>query len=157
MITNYLSTGGFQVSIKRLPGTEFYTQKASIPGVSSNPTKGVTPLNPYFEPGDDLTYEDLNLEFIIDEDMNNYIDILDWIKSNTSPETSTQYKKEGKTKSQISIIVLNSAKRPVVEITYYDCFPISLSEITLDSNNSDVQYAKANAVFKYNYKDVIKL
>lgn len=155
MINNYLSTGGFNISIKRMPNVSFFTQKATIPGLSASGITAPSPLNKYFEPGDELGYEDLTLEFMIDEKMFNYIEVQKWLVGLTSPQSTNQYKElkssEFGLKSDITLIILNSHKNPVVKVTYYDCFPISLDSVQMDTNNSDVAYAVANASFKYNY------
>ena len=114
-----------------------------------------SPLNKYFEPGDELEYEDLTLEFIIDEDMKNYMEVHAWLVGLTSPQHTDQYKalknSEFGIKSDITLTILNSHKNPTVQVTYYDCFPIGLSSVQMDATNSDVTYAVANANFKYNY------
>jgi hypothetical protein len=158
MINNYLSTGGFNLSIRRLPNVEFFTQKANIPGITSSAVQLPAPTNPYFEVGDTISYEDLDVSFIIDEDMKNYMEVFKWLTSITAPQNSDQYKdiKASKygLKSEISLIILNSHENPVVKITYYDCFPVSLSSVQMDINNTDVTYAEGNATFKYNYYTV---
>jgi hypothetical protein len=155
MINNYLSTGGFILSIKRMPNVEFFTQKATIPGLSASAITTPSPLNQYFEPGDELGYEDLTLEFVIDEDMKNYMEVHDWLVGLTSPQSTDQFKalknSEFGLKSDITLTILNSHKNPTVQVTYYDCFPIGLDSVQMDTNNSDVTYAIANGSFKYNY------
>ena len=161
MITNYLSPLEFIVTVTRLPNVEFFMQRASIPGISSNPVSHSTPFNPVFEGGDKLNYDDLNLSFIVDENMSNYLEIFNWIKGYSFPENHNQYKNISESqnglKSDISIKVLNSHKNPTVLIDYKDCFPISLSEVVLDTTQSDLVYPEATATFKYNYFNVTSL
>lgn len=161
MITNYLSPLEFIVSVQRLPNVKFFTQRTSIPSVSMAPVEKPTPLNSLFETGDRLRYSELNLSFIIDEDMSNYLEIFNWIKGLSFPENTDQYanlaaSQEG-LKSDISIQILNSHKNPSIEIYYHDCFPIDISEVPLDTTQTDVVYPEANATFRYNYFDITKL
>jgi len=161
MINNYLSTGGFTVSIKRLPEVEFFIQKATLPGLGSNPITLQSPPNSYFEPGDELGYEEMTMQFVINENMLNYISVHDWLVGITAPQSTDQYKaiKNSKygIKSDITLIILNSSKNPVVRVTYYDCFPTSLESVEMDTNNSDIVYAIASANFKYNYYTIEKI
>lgn len=158
MITNYFSPLEFIVSIKRLPNTEFFTQRTQIPSVSSSPIVYSTPFNNLFETPDKLTYDNFNFSFIIDEKMNNYLEIYNWIKGVTFPQNFDQFKainesKEGRF-SDISVLVLNSSKNPSINITYRNCFPISLSEITLDTTSPDLIYPEATVTFQYDYYEI---
>jgi len=161
MITNYFSPLEFIVSVKRLPNTEFFTQRTQIPGVSAAPIVNPTPFNNIFETPDKLTYDNFNFSFIIDEKMNNYLEIYNWIKGVTFPQNFDQFKtinesKEGRF-SDISVLVLNSSKNPSINITYRNCFPISLSEITLDTTSSDLVYPEATVTFQYDYYEIEQL
>jgi len=161
MITNYLSPLEFIITVKRLPSVEFFTQRTSIPGISVNPIEHPTPFKPTFEGGDRLNYDDLNLSFVVDEGMTNYLEIFNWIKGYSFPENFDQYKNlaasQNGLKSDISIKVLNSHKNPSLLIDYRDCFPISLSEVTLDTTQNDVIYPEATVTFRYNYFDITSI
>lgn len=161
MITNYFSPLEFIVTIKRLPNIEFFTQRTQIPSVSANPVEKPTPFNMMYETPDKLRYDNLNFSFIIDEKMNNYLEIYNWIKGITFPQNYDQFKainesKEGRF-SDISVVVLNSNKNPSIKITYKNCFPIALSEITLDTTQSDLIYPEATATFQYDYYEIEQL
>lgn len=161
MITNYFSPLEFVVSVKRLPNVEFFTQRTQIPGVSATPIEKPTPFNALFETPDRLRYDNLNFSFIIDEKMNNYIEIHNWIKGITFPQNFDQFKtinesKEGRI-SDISVVILNSSKNPSISITYKNCFPIALSEITLDTTSPDLTYPEATVTFQYDYYEIEQL
>ena len=93
--------------------------------------------------------------------MTNYIEIYDWMKGTSFPENFNQYRqlKESNNgiKSDISIKILNSNKNPTIQVDYYDCFPTDLSEVTLDTTQTDVVYPEATATFRYNYFTITKL
>lgn len=158
MITNYFSPLEFIVSVKRLPNVEFFTQRTQIPGVSASPVEKPNPFNVMFETPDKLRYDNLNFSFIIDEKMNNYLEIYNWIKGITFPQNFDQFKainesKEGRF-SDISVLVLNSSKNPSINITYKNCFPISLSEVVLDTTSPDLIYPEATVTFQYDYYEI---
>jgi hypothetical protein len=158
MITNYFSPLEFIVTVKRLPNIEFFTQRTQIPTVSATPVEKPNPFNRMFETPDKLTYDNFNFSFIIDEKMNNYLEVYNWLKGITFPQNFDQFKtikesKEGLI-SDISILILNSNKNPSINITYKNCFPISLSEITLDTTSSDLIYPEATVTFQYDYYEI---
>ena len=158
MITNFFSPLEFQVTIKRMPHVEFFVQRTAIPSISGNPAVMPTPFNKLNFTPDKLEYNPLELTFIVDENMSNYIEVLNWIKGTTFPENYKQYRdlatsKEG-ISSDITILALNSHKNPVIRVDFSDCIPISLSEVVLDTTQADVIYPEATVVFSYNYFDV---
>lgn len=153
MITNYLSTAGFDIKITRLPGVEFFSQKLLLPGVNGNAVETVTPLRAYYSVPDHLRYLDFDLSFIIDENMHNYQEIFNWLKGLGTPDTLQQYKdleasKEGLT-SDVSVILLNSHKNPNIKFTFINAIPIGLTPVSLDMTTQDVTYAEATVTLRY--------
>lgn len=161
MITNYFSPLEFVVTIKRLPNIEFFTQRTVIPGISASPVEKPTPFNRLFETPDKLTYDNFNFSFIIDEKMENYLEIHNWLKSITFPQNFNQFKNinesEDGLRSDITIIALNSSKNPSITISFKNCFPISLSEVMLDTTQNDVSYPEANVTFQYDYYEIAQV
>jgi hypothetical protein len=151
--------------IKKAPHVNFFIQKVSVPGISIG---SVTTPNPYVKfqySGEHIAYEDLSISFKVDEDLNNYLEIHNWLKALGKPENYDQYadiaKKPSYTGdgifSDISVIILSSTKNPNYEITYNDAFPVSLSSLTFNSTDADISYLEATAVFKYTIYDIIKI
>lgn len=161
MITNYLSPLEFIVIVKRLPNVQFYTQRTVIPSISVASIERSTPFKPIYETGDRLQYGELNFTFILNEDMSNYIEIYNWMKGTSFPENFRQYEQLENSingiKSDISVKILNSNKNPAIQVDYYDCFPTDLSDVVLDTTQTDVVYPEATATFRYNYFKIVKL
>ena len=159
MITNYLSPLEFELSIKRLPGVEFFLQRASIPNISSNPTETPSPFNRLYTTGDKLTYGELSISFIIDESMSNYLEIYNWMEGYSSPQNFDQYKNlDGSDQgvfSDITLLIKNSHKNPNIQVLYKDCFPTSLSDVQLDTTQNDIVYPEATVGFQYNYFKIV--
>lgn len=161
MITNFFTPLEFLVTINRLPNVEFYTQRAVIPGISANPVQHPTMFNKIYETPDELTYNNFELSFIIDENMNNYLEVFNWMTSITAPKNFDQFRqlmesKEGVV-SDISIIVLNSNKNSSIRVNFKNCFPISLSDIDLDTTQTSLEYSKATVTFQYDYYEIEKV
>lgn len=161
MITNYLSPVGFSVNVKRLPNVEFFTQRVSIPGVSAGQVETQNPLGTLYNTGDKLVYTELDLNFIVDEDMKNYEEVLKWMESTTSNYELAQFAKLQKSDegivSDVSIEINNSSKQPNCRFQFHNCFPTSLSAITLDVTQSDVVYPEASITLRYDRFDFQRL
>jgi len=151
IINNYLSPTNFTISIERLPNVEFFTQKLTIPDITATAQTISNPLSNIYEYGDRLDYGELQTTMIVDEDMNNYKEILDWIQGYSAPETSTQNKLREKIgfESDLICTITNSHKNPHVRFTFKNCFPIGLGGVSLDVNNTDVAYATTNVSWRY--------
>jgi hypothetical protein len=153
MITNYLSPQSFIVSIDRLPNVEFFTQKVNIPDVSGSPQQTNTPLGLIYDSPSQLSYSDLDITFIIDEDMKNYLEILNWLEGMGSPNTTNQYKSlaasEAGVESDITIVINNNHKNPNIHFKFKDCFPVSISSVSLDVTSTDTTFAEVTATFRY--------
>lgn len=158
MITNFFTPLEFIVTIKRLPNVEFYTQRATIPGISSSPIARPTPFNRVYETPDELTYNNFDFSFIIDENMNNFLEVFNWMTGITGPKDFSQYKNLKESRdgviSDITIVVLNSSKNSSMRIEFKNCFPISLSEVVLDTTQSDLVYPEATVTFQYDYYEI---
>jgi len=161
MQTNYLNPTSFLVSVKRLPNVVFFTQRAILPSVSMSAVTTPTPLKNIYNVPDHLEYAELDLSFIIDEDMNNYLEILRWMEGIATPEKLSQYdrlqKSEEGIRSDIVVVLTNSAKNPHIEIRYKDAFPLTISPISLDITPSDVQYPEATVTFRHNGFEITQL
>ena len=158
MINNYLSSAGFKIIFKRLPHVEFFSNKILLPSVTTNAVKTDTPLRAYYSTGDHLAYADLDLTFIIDENMKNYREIYDWLKGIGSPDNLEQYDQladsQDGTTSDITILILNSHKNPNLEVTFLNAQPIGLTPVSLDLSNQDVLYPEATVTLRYDAFDI---
>ena len=161
MITNYLSTGGFDIKVARLPNVEFFAQKLLLPGVSANPVEMQTPLRSMYNVPDRLRFADFDLSFIIDENMENYREVFAWLEGIGTPDNFNQYKnlqqsQEGLV-SDITVLLLNSHKNPNIRFNFINCFPIGLTPVSLDMSQQDIRYAEATVTLRYDAFTIEKL
>ena len=78
---NFLSPINFKFMLKRAPHVNFFIQKINIPGLSLPTIDVSNPLIKVPYAGDHLNYEELNISFKVDEDLQNYMEINTWLKS----------------------------------------------------------------------------
>ena len=69
---NYLSPVGFKFVITKAPKADFFLNSANIPGINLGFAEQPTYLKNIPVAGDKLTYEDFNLTFFVDENLENY-------------------------------------------------------------------------------------
>ena len=165
---NFLSIVGFKFSLNRCPKVDFLCNSANLPSVNLGFAEQATYLKNIPVPGDKLQYDDLRISFMVDEDMENYLQIYQWITSLGFPESIGQYSELLANKTVITdpadpqnersdgnIQILNSNLLPSVLIKFKDLFPVSLSGVPFNATAEDQQYFTAEATFKYTIYDVI--
>ena len=162
---NFLSPVGFKFALKRSPKTAFFCNQANIPDI----TLGIAEQPTYFKdipiPGDKIDFGDLNLRFLVDEDLGNYMEIQNWIRGLGYPETLKQFDKleeqdylfgaarfsnrGDQIYSDGTLQILSSNLVPKFQVLFDDLFPYSLSTLSFDATDTDVEYFTADVSFKY--------
>lgn len=149
--TNSLSPIECKFVLTRLPNVEFFVQGINIPGTSSGVTEFPTPFKILYEPGDKITYDDLVVTVICDENLASYKEIQDWLVAQTYPESFDRYKPltPRNVKSDATLIVLDSNKNSNISFNFKDVFPTSISGIQLSTVGTDVTPPTFDITFKY--------
>lgn len=160
---NFLSPLNFLFILKRAPATEFFIQRINLPGFKLGAPNYPNPFVNVPEPGEHLQYNPLTIQFKVDENLTNYMEIHRWMKSLGKPKTFEEYQEVATevpqisgfgVKSDISLILMTNIKNPNFSINFIDAFPISLGDIQFDTRDSDINYLTATATFKYIYYDI---
>ena len=162
---NFLSPVGFKFTLAKEPKVTFFCNSARIPEINLGLAKQPTYLKILDVPGDILTYGDLTLKFIVDENMENYMAVHNWLTGLGFPESTQQYKElttndqglrdEKEAFSDGSLSILNSNYRSTATVKFRDLFPVSLSSLEFDATASDIIYLTAQVTFKYTIYDIL--
>ena len=167
---NFLSPVGFKFTLAKEPKVAFFCNSARIPEISLSVLQQPTYLKDLDVPGGKLQYGDLTLRFIVDEDMENYLEVWNWLNQFGFPRDWGQYQQllnedENSKGKQTSIsgmsdgtlLVYDSNYNVNLKVNYKDLFPVSLSSIQFDTTPTEINYASAQVVFKYTIYDIIKV
>ena len=156
---NFLSGVGFKFNLTKFPKVDFFSNSARIPELNLELTQQPSYLKTIDVPGERLTYGDLTLRFLVDENMENYISVYTWLKGLGFPESTKEFKDLTTDRDGIrdpkeafcdgTLRILNSNYREVAQVKFKDLFPTSLTSLDFDATNTDVQYFTAEASFKY--------
>jgi len=162
---NFLSPTGFKFALKRSPGVAFFCNQANIPSLDLGIAEQPTYLKNIDVPGDKIQFGDLNLRFLVDEDLMNYMEIQNWIRGLGYPEKISEFAdlenqavlgretKFGQSGDDIysdaTLQILSNNLVPQFQVIFSDCFPYSLSTVTFDATDTDIEYFTADVSFKY--------
>ena len=162
-IRNFLSPVGFKFSLKRAPGVAFFCNQANIPSMDLGIAEQPTYLRNIPTPGDKIQFGDLTLRFLVDEDLVNYMELQRWIRGLGYPEDMDEFRKLegeavmpgnfGNSGDQIysdgTLQILSSNLVPQFQVVFTDLFPYTLSTVTFDATDTDIEYFTADVGFKY--------
>ena len=169
---NYMSPLGFKLILTKTPKVDFLCQSANIPSISMGTAIQPTYLKDIPVSGDKVLYDDLNVRFLVDEKMENYLAIHKWITGLGYPDSLAQFSQLRKDDirtnasasddgdpryfefSDATLQILNSNYKPSVLVNFKDAFPISLSTLEFDVSNRDYSYFTAEATFKYTIYEI---
>ena len=160
---NYLSPVGFKFTLTRSPKVAFFSNRANIPGLTLGVANQPTYLKDIDIPGDKIVFQDFTLTFMVDENLENYMEIQKWIRGLGYPESLAEIYDfqrsndnfEQPMKSQLglysdgSLIVLTSSQNANFKVNFKDMFPYDLSALQFDATDTDIQYLTADVSFKY--------
>jgi hypothetical protein len=184
-IMDYASPIQFRFKCSKLPKVEFFCQTANIPGIGLGQADVETPLKSIPFPGDKVTYQDLAISFLVDENLENYKEIHDWIIGLGAPQNHTQFSDlratssdrfpgtsssnaitgqatadplpESGMYSDATLTILNSKNIAVTEIRFHNIFPTSLGALSYNVQASDVNYLQTAVDFSYMYYEIVQL
>jgi hypothetical protein len=101
-------------------------------------------------PGDALEYSELNVQFILDEDIKSYTELYNWMESLVNKKfVGPNSTSDVPTQADISVSILSSHNNQNKRILYKSCNPTSLSGLQLTSVASSVEYLTFNASFVF--------
>ena len=135
---NPLADVQFKFDVAALPNTSFFIQPVNLPGIALEAQTVATPqLQNFSRHTGIITYEALDIGFMIDEYLKNWQEIHAWIVGDEDKYTSAV------------LTILSSSMNPTIEVHFKDIFPTSLSEIAFDSTTTDPVYQIATVSFNY--------
>ena len=182
---DYASPVQFRFKCTKLPLVEFFVQSVNLPGINLGSAQQTNPLYDIPLPGDKITYASLDLSFVVDENLNNYKEIHDWILGLGFPSNHTQFQElqtagsdrfpgstkstaatgtnvpqplnEGGIYSDATLTVLNSKNIAKTEIRFENLYPTSLGGLNYDVRATDVDYINASVSFNYMNYDIVQI
>ena len=126
----------------------------------------------------------MTISFIVDEYLENYITLHNWLTGIGFPKSRSQFstfrdttsktpdsqkgvstdigdvKQSTPDKSMYSdafLMILSNKNNPIVEVNFHNVYPISLSALDFSQSATDVEYMTASAEFAYQIYEITTL
>ena len=179
---DYSSPTQFRFMINQLPKVQFFTTAANIPDISLGEAVIPTPYKDIPIMGDKITFGNLDVSFIVDEYLENYVSIHNWLIGIGFPKNRQQFSSfrsdtsnnptSAKTVSTDRVgnatpdrgmysdatpTILSNKNNPTVEVRNSDMFPVSLSGLSYSQDATDVTYQTAEISFRYKLYEIVTL
>tara|TARA_A100001035_G_C27700015_1_gene461985 strand:+ start:366 stop:989 length:624 start_codon:yes stop_codon:yes gene_type:complete len=175
---DYAAPTQFKFSIIKLPKVEYFCTAVNVPGISLGDAVQATSLKNIPLPGDKLTYEPLQMTFLVDENLENFQEIHGWLVGLGFPRdhnefqnlltagtdrfpsrTTSKSTEPGKVKfpaadtggtfSDATLSVLSSKNNVQTEVRFRDVYPTGLTGLQYNQQAADVDYLTATVSFSY--------
>jgi len=181
---DYLSPTQFKFNIHQLPKVEFFCTAANVPAINLGEAVFPTPYKEIPVMGDTLTYDNLSISFIVDENLENYIEIHEWLTAIGFPKNRNQFSSFRSSTASTPIAtqgtsddigdvqpatsargmfgdailtILTNKNNPVVEVRFQDIYPVALGALDFTQTATDVEYITVTADFTYKIYDIVAL
>ena len=181
---DYADPTKFAFKIMKLPTVEFFITQANIPGVNLGEAIFPTPLKQIPTQGDELTFDNLEISFLVDEKLTNYRELHQWLVGIGFPKARTQFESfkqnnsdafpvQGGTKGEATnpgtpsgvqgmygdatLVITSSKNNPSVEVRFSDLYPVSLGALNFNQQEGDVTYLTATCTFTYKLYEIFTL
>jgi len=166
-----LNKNNFRLLIDKVPTVEYYVRTVNIPGIQFTETSSATGIGlDAFFPGDKVSFDTLDVTFLVDEDLENFKEIYDWMDSIVpiaDPSAYEAYVESIKTNSgtysavendlnqysDITLVMNTNKNLPNKLLRFHDCFPISLGALELESG-SDSEAVSTTVSFRFTYYEI---
>ena len=155
---NFLSPIGFLFVLDKARKTSFLCQKVNVPTLSLGEYNVQTGLVPIPDEGN-LSFGNLTIDFLVDEDLKNYMEIHNWMRALGAPDDIEKnrlvlYDEEteeytDQRYSDATLQVLNNNNIANFNFVFKNLFPVELSALPFDVSSQDNNFFIATATFNY--------
>lgn len=170
---NPLQSNKFLMTFSRVPNVQYFCQSVTVPGISLSEAVITNPFLDIYSPGEKAIYDLLNITFMLDEEIQSWKEIHDWIRAMTFPKEFAEYRNLERLNkyassandvrktfpqfSDASLTLLSSSNKPLYRFKFYEVFPTTLSTFIMNTLDSPDNITTADATFRYSYYDIEKI
>ena len=181
---DYASPTQFKFGIHQLPKVEFFTTTANVPAIALSDVVIPTPFKSIPMQGDQLTFDNLTINFIVDEFLENYLSLHEWMVGIGFPKARKQFSdfKTNKSNTPISarssastssdigdvqqsspnnalfsdatLTILSNKNNPIVNVLFRDLYPVAMSALEYNQAATDVEYLTESVDFAYQIYEI---
>jgi hypothetical protein len=154
---SFLSNNKYELIFDRLPNTTFFLQSVNLPSITLNSVITQTPFVQVNTPGNILTFEQLSITYIVDENMQAWRDIYTWITQMGNPtshdklgDLTTALGRSNSMVSDAVLLVKSNSNNPNLKFSFKNIFPTELGSLQFTSTETQ-EFLTTTGTFFYDY------
>ena len=108
--------------------------------------------------GDKLTFNELQANILLDEDMNAYDEMYSWMRRNLDIEHQSPISRTRDyppAMSDMTLTILSSHNNKTRQVRYIDCIPTALTDIQFESTAGGESFISFGASFRFSYFELL--
>ncbi len=146
----------FVISKPGIDTAQYQLQSVIIPAVTAGTVQGPSvKLSEFNIIGSTIGYADLVCTFLLDENMDAYLDMYKWIKELIEPEGNNPIPlSQSVADATLYVLTNNLTIHTDFRVHFYRIFPYSISEIPFTTTATDDTPLTFNVSFKYRKFDI---
>ena len=155
--TDAMQSNAYKLVLPRFPLVDYFSTHFVMPTVELANSVAGTPFSDIKIPGDKPIFHNFSFNFLVNEGMTNYEEILKWINNIGFAESNTAFtnysNKDAPYQSlgqqDAMVMVLSNKGNVLRQITFFDAFPVSLSGGEFTSQDPTTSYISASVTMAY--------
>jgi hypothetical protein len=148
---NYLATNFFKLEIDKFPTVTYFCQSVNLPSLTASvvevPVAGFG--LPIKSPVGRYSYENMSVSFLVDENMENWLEVHDWMTEMRAFDTDCAEKQYRQLFSDATLHIMDGSYTPIKTVTLEGIFPVGISGIQFSSVVVDTEPVIATATFAF--------
>lgn len=166
---DYVRPTQFRFDILKVPNVQYFTTEINLPGIAFS---GDAIMNTRYKAmpfmGDTLDFSPMEIQMNVQENLENWREIHNWMTGIGFPETPEQFadavtqsqqEKFSPSKGSISnknvltsdatLTILTNKNNPIIRVNFRNIYPTSLSGLSFDTKDTEAQNMTASVTFNY--------
>jgi hypothetical protein len=158
---NFLGSNYFYFSLTRLPNFQTFVQSANLPMMSSRTINQPISLGTFPKiPAGNYYFDDLQVSFMVNADMKNWIEIYDWMKGIGNLKDNMDNLKYdpgdlNEIFSDALLMITDSTYKPILKASFKHVFPRSLGGINFNTQTVTTEPVVCSVNFAYSYYELL--
>jgi len=168
----------FRFDMLKIPNTQYHVTEANLPGIAFG---GDAVLNSRYTSmpfmGDTLDFSPMELTFIVQENLQNWREIHDWMTGIGFPKSPTQFANAVNEATQegykepingeltnpnvlttdATLTILTNKNNPVIQANFRNMYPTSLSGLQFNTQDTDASPLTATVTMNYDFYEIVVL
>jgi hypothetical protein len=153
-LLNNLARNRAVATIPDMKNVSFTLVNFMLPGMALPAARQPMPFTDKPQPGEKIMFDPLTFEFIVTENLENWLEIQRWMYSLGAPISKNQYKDRPFTFQDISVTIYSSHNNPILRVKLIGCVPTSLDSVLLTTSENEPAAIVSSFTVEYDYFEV---